>query len=107
MPQWAEAPTAVVPLAGTAGRAFARLVSDASGSLDVQFWNATQVVLDDRVPPQGKDISVYRFWASDDGGDVSVEAKLVYLRFVPALAAAKGWSVSDFHSSGGKFDSPG
>lgn len=96
LPAWVDAPETAAPRAGQAGRAYARLLSDASGALDVPFWRATQVVLDDRIPPFGKDVSHYRFRApSTQPEQVSVKVELRYLPFLPGLATAKGWDVEE------------
>lgn len=96
LPSWVDAPNAAAPRAGQAGRAFARLLSDASGALDVPFWRATQVVLDDRIPPFGKDVSRYRFQAPAELPELaSVTVELRYLPFLPGLAAAKGWELEE------------
>ncbi|MCC7075188.1 MAG: hypothetical protein IT383_27995 [Deltaproteobacteria bacterium] len=96
LPAWVDAPGEAAPRAGQAGRAYARLLSDASGALDVPFWRATQVVLDDRIPPFGKDVSIYRFLAPPVKPEASsVRVELRYLPFLPSLAAAKGWQVEE------------
>lgn len=81
--------------AGRPGAGFAKVLGDAKGTRNVDFWNATQVLEDTRLPALGELTAYYSFELPQTGGKVSVTATLVYRKFFEQLAAKKGWDVGE------------
>ncbi len=81
--------------AGLPGFAFARVLADDKGNLNVPSWRATRVAADTRLRPKATRVLTFRFQLEDPDDEPAVEAKLIYRPVVRPLAKAKGWSVKD------------
>jgi hypothetical protein len=81
-------------LAGTPGKVFAKSLGDESGALTFAFWDATQILEDNRLAPGERDESEFRF-AIPGGMWASVTARLLYRRASQPLADAKGWDMEE------------
>lgn len=82
--------------AGLPGKLYAKVPVDAAGAGPVFFTEAAALGRDERIPAHAVDRTSYRFARPVDGGDVEVEAKVIYRRAFRALVDAKGW-VTDGH----------
>jgi hypothetical protein len=69
------------------GRLYAKLLKDFEGHSPVPFWRADTRPEDTRLMPGQTDTTTWQFPATA----LRVEAKLLYRRFWPEVAKAKGW----------------
>jgi hypothetical protein len=74
-------------LAGLPGRLYAKQLTDFEGHAPVPFWRARPEVTDTRLSPDRPDRTVFEFPAET----VRVSLRLLYRRFWPQVAEAKGW----------------
>ncbi len=83
--------------AGRPGRAFAKLLRDATtGEWPVvSYWKPSFIVGDNRIPAMGSDVSVYTFSAPSAGGPVTVTAELRFRRIFQSVADARDWDKPD------------
>jgi hypothetical protein len=77
-------------LAGAAGMAFARVLSDRDGRLQAPHYAAVDVVADNRLAPQQAVTTEHAFAASCAAP--RAHAELLYRPVPPALAAERGWA---------------
>jgi hypothetical protein len=73
--------------AGRPGRLYAKVLKDFDGHSPAPFWRADPASTDTRLIPGRADASVFTF---PPGAD-RVRVRLVYRRFWPEVADAKGW----------------
>lgn len=67
---------------------YGTVLKDASGKSPAEFWNATGIASDDRIPPQGTSVSSYKFAFPGDAKAGTIKAALLY-RSVPDDFAKK------------------
>jgi hypothetical protein len=72
---------------GQPGRLYAKLLKDFDGHSPVPFWRADTRPEDTRLLPGQTDTTTWLFPATAR----HIEAKLLYRRFWPEVAKAKGW----------------
>lgn len=84
--------------AGLPGKVFAKRNHDADGAGPVFYTEATGLVSDTRIPALATDTSTYRFALPRRGGNVAIEARVVYRRAFRAVVDAKGWT-ADGHGA--------
>lgn len=96
LPEWAgKGDPAQGDYAGMPGVAFARVLADAAGNLNVPFWRATRVAVDTRVRPKSTVTHQFVYRLTDPNDEPAAEAKLIYRPVVRPLTKAKGWQVPD------------
>jgi len=81
--------------AGLPGEAFARVLGDDKGNLNVPFWNATRVVSDTRIRPKKTVTLKYEFALEDPADEPTAEASLIYRPVFKPLTNVKSWNVND------------
>jgi hypothetical protein len=81
--------------AGLPGAAFARVLGDDRGNLNVPFWKATRIVSDTRIRPKKTVDLKFEFAIEDPEDEPTVEASLVYRPVIRPLAKVKSWLVED------------
>ena len=84
---------AAVPLAGTPGFAFARVLVGADGQPMVPHFAAVDVASDNRLMPTASWTSTHRFSTACD--DPTVEARLLHRPAPLALAQERQWDLRD------------
>jgi hypothetical protein len=96
LPDWAgNGDIAEGSYAGLPGAAFARVLGDDEGNLNVPFWNATRVVSDTRIRPKKTVTLKYEFSLEDPADEPTAEASLIYRPVIRPLAQVKNWTVND------------
>ena len=96
LPDWAgNGDIAEGSYAGLPGAAFARVLGDDEGNLNVPFWNATQVVSDTRIRPKKTVTLKYEFSLENPADEPTAEASLIYRPVIRPLAQVKNWTVND------------
>lgn len=96
LPDWAgQGDPAHGDYAGLPGFAFARVLADDAGHLNVPFWRATRIASDTRLRPKRTETLEFVFALDDPSGEPSAEASLVYRPVVRPWAKAKHWKVDD------------
>jgi len=80
-------PLAGKSYAGSAGRLYAKQLTDFDGHQPVPFWRARPEMEDTRLRPDTVDQATYQFGA----GVERVRVLLLYRRFWEETAEAKGW----------------
>jgi hypothetical protein len=81
--------------AGLPGAAFARVLGDNQGNLNVPFWKATRVVSDTRIRPKKSVELKFEFAIEDPEDEPAVAASLIYRPVMRPLAEIKNWDVKD------------
>ena len=77
--------------AGKAGKVYAKRLTDFNGNSPVPFWRARPEVEDTRLIPGQADSIQWRF----PPGSSRLRLRLIYRRFWPETAKAKGWPPDD------------
>jgi hypothetical protein len=96
LPDWSgNGDIATGNYAGLPGAAFARVLGDDQGNLNVPFWNATRVVSDTRIRPKKTVTLKYEFALEDPADEPTAEASLIYRPVFKPLANVKNWNVND------------
>lgn len=96
LPDWSgNGDTAAGNYAGLPGEAFARVLGDDKGNLNVPFWNATRIVSDTRIRPKKTVTLKYEFALEDPADEPTAEASLIYRPVIKPLATVKNWNVND------------
>lgn len=96
LPAWAgRGDPAKGDYAGLPGYAFARVLADGAGNLNVPFWKATRIASDTRLRPKSTLKLEFVYQLTDPSDEPSAEARLIYRPVVRPLAKAKGWEVKD------------
>jgi len=96
LPDWSgQGDIAQGNYAGQPGEAFARVLGDDRGNLNVPFWNATRVVSDTRIRPKKTVVLKYEFALQDPADEPTAEASLIYRPAMKPLAKVKNWNVND------------
>ncbi|MCB2190655.1 MAG: hypothetical protein KQI62_03770 [Deltaproteobacteria bacterium] len=96
LPDWAgQGDPAQGNYAGLPGYAFARVLADDAGHLNVPFWKATRVASDTRVRPKSTVTLKFEYQLTDAADEPSAEARLIYRPVVRSMANIKGWQVKD------------
>jgi hypothetical protein len=69
--------------AGYPGIAYAKVLRDVDTgeSPVVSYWKQTLIVSDNRIPALGTDITHYTFDIPDEGGDLHLTVKLIFIRY--------------------------
>ncbi|UCG14254.1 MAG: hypothetical protein JSU72_07280 [Deltaproteobacteria bacterium] len=80
---------------GLPGAVFARVLADDKGNLNVPFWRATKIAVDNRIRPKKTVTLEFVFALDDPENEPSAEAGLIYRPVMRALARAKKWQVED------------
>lgn len=81
--------------AGLPGEAFARVLGDDEGNLNVPFWKATRIVSDTRIRPKKTVTIKFEFLIEDPDDEPTAEASLIYRPAFRSLAKKKSWNVED------------
>jgi hypothetical protein len=81
--------------AGLPGAAFARVLGDAEGTLNVPFWKATRIVSDTRIRPKKTVTFKFEFLIENPDDEPTAEASLIYRPAIRSLAKIKNWEVED------------
>jgi hypothetical protein len=81
--------------AGLAGAAFARVLGDDDGNLNVPFWKATRIVSDTRIRPKKTTTFKFEFLIEDLEDESTAEASLIYRPAIKSLSKIKNWNVED------------
>jgi hypothetical protein len=81
--------------AGLAGAAFARVLGDDEGNLNVPFWKATRIVSDTRIRPKKTVTFKFEFLIENPEDEPTAEASLIYRPAIRSLAKIKNWDVED------------
>jgi hypothetical protein len=81
--------------AGLPGVAFAKVMQDGKGNLNVPFWNATSIAVDNRIRPKTTVTYQWRFALSDPDSEPTATASLIYRPVFKNLAKSKKWVVDD------------
>lgn len=74
-------------LVGRPGKLYAKLLHDFDGTTPAPFWRADPTVADTRLAPGQTDRLAFSFPA----GTERIRVRLLYRRFWPVVAEAKGW----------------
>ncbi len=82
-------------LAGLPGRGYARVLGDGSGTRNVPFWDAKEVIEDTRIRAAEVDTRSFRFAVAAAGGEATVSVRLIYRRAFRFLDQIKGWDQED------------
>jgi hypothetical protein len=78
-------------LAGLPGKLYAKVPVDAAGNGPVFFTEAAALARDNRLAPHEIDRTHYHFAIPAGGGEIAVEARVIYRRAFRAVVDAKGW----------------
>ena len=83
--------------AGWPGKGYAKVLRDVvSGEAPVaSYWKQALIQSDNRLAAFEADTTTYDFPVPEGGGNVEVEAKLIFRRAFKSLAEAKGWEMED------------
>jgi hypothetical protein len=81
--------------AGLPGAAFARVLGDDQGHLQVPFWQATRIVSDTRIRPKKTVTYKFEFLIEDPGNEPRAEASLIYRPVIRSWTEIKNWNVED------------
>ena len=81
--------------AGLPGAAFARVLGDDKGNLQVPFWQATQVVADTRIRPKTTVTLKFEYTLQDPEDEPTAEARLIYRPVIRPWAKMKNWLAED------------
>ncbi len=81
--------------AGLPGAAFARVLGDDKGNLQVPFWQATQVVSDTRIRPKTTVNLKFEYTLEDPEDEPAAEARLIYRPVIRPWAKMKNWLAED------------
>jgi hypothetical protein len=81
--------------AGQPGAAFARVLGDDQGHLQVPFWQATRIVSDTRIRPKKTVTYTFEFLIEDPEDEPRAEARLIYRPVIRPWAEIKNWNVQD------------
>jgi len=83
---------------GLAGKFFAKVNHDSSGSGPTFFTDATGIIFDNRIPALHTDTTQYVFELPQVGEEYVIRARLIYRRSFRFLVDAKQW-VNDGHDN--------
>jgi hypothetical protein len=78
--------------AGLPGKLFAKCNHGEDGTGPTFYTDATGIIFDTRIPAMSIDSSEYSFAIPSSGGDVTVQARLIYRRAFRAFVDAKQWT---------------
>ena len=81
--------------AGLPGMVFARVLRDEKGNLNVPFWRASGVALDNRIRPKTTVNLKFEFALNDPSDEPTAEAELIYRPVIRPWAEEKSWAVKD------------
>jgi hypothetical protein len=97
VPNWGGVGPDPNDYAGRPGKGYAKILKDvASGELPVaSYWKQALIERDNRLAAFETDATTYDFLVPEEGGDIEVEARLIYRRAFKPLAEAKGWGMED------------
>jgi hypothetical protein len=97
VPDWGGVGSEPNDYAGRPGKGYAKVLRDvASGEAPVaSYWKQTLIQSDNRLAAFETDTTTYDFAIPERGGDIEVEAKLIFRRAFKSLADAKSWDIED------------
>jgi hypothetical protein len=78
--------------AGLPGKLYAKLIEDIDGNAPTFYTEAAAIVFDNRISALQTDTTEYNFIVPGSGGEVIVEARLIYRRAFRALVDTKQWT---------------
>ena len=81
--------------AGQPGAAFARVLGDDKGNLQVPFWQATRVVSDTRIRPKKTVNFKFEYTLEEPEDEPTAEARLIYRPVIKPWAKVKNWLADD------------
>jgi len=84
-------------VAGRPGKAYAKVLRDVitGESPVVSYWRQTLIESDNRIPAFGSDVSSYDFALPEGGGQIGVEARLLFRRAFQSLVDQRGWDLGE------------
>jgi hypothetical protein len=80
---------------GLPGTVFARVLRDAKGDLNVPFWRASAIAVDNRIRPKTTVTLKFEFALNDPHDEPSAQADLIYRPVIRPWAREKQWAVKD------------
>jgi hypothetical protein len=80
---------------GLPGMAFARVLSDEKGNLNVPFWRASRIASDNRIRPKTTVNLEFEFALNDPQDEPAAEAELIYRPVFRPWTKEKSWAVKD------------
>jgi hypothetical protein len=80
---------------GLPGTVFARVLRDEKGDLNVPFWRASAIALDNRIRPKTTVTLKFEFALNDPHDEPSAQADLIYRPVIRPWAREKQWTVKD------------
>ncbi len=97
VPDWGGVGPDPDDYAGWPGKGYAKVLRDVvSGESPVaSYWKQALIQSDNRLAAFEADTTTCDFLVPDGGGNVEVEARLIFRRAFKSLAEAKGWEVED------------
>ena len=97
VPDWGGVGPDPDDYAGWPGKGYAKVLRDVvSGEAPVaSYWKQSLIQSDNRLAAFEADTTTYDFLVPKGGGDVEVEARLIFRRAFKPLAEAKGWEMED------------
>jgi len=97
VPDWGGVGPDPDDYAGWPGKGYAKVLRDVvSGEAPVaSYWKQALIQSDNRLAAFEADTTTCDFLVPEGGGDIEVEARLIFRRAFKSLAEAKGWEVED------------
>ena len=97
VPDWGGVGPDPSDYAGRPGKGYAKVLRDVvSGEAPVaSYWKQVLIQSDNRLAAFEADTTTCDFLIPEGGGDIEVEARLIFRRAFKPLAEAKGWEMED------------
>ena len=97
IPEWGGAGSAPDDYAGRPGKGYAKILEDRWTGVapTVAYWRPTSIRADTRLGAQATDVTHYAFLLPATGGDVTVNATVVFRRAFKSLNDVKRWNSPD------------
>ncbi len=97
IPDWGGVGDEPNDYAGRPGRGYAKILEElwTEVSPTAAYWNPTVLREDTRIPAKATDVTRYEFRVPQDGGPVTIEARLIFRRAFKELAELKSWGIQD------------
>ncbi len=104
IPEWGGAGSAPDDYAGRPGKGYAKVLEDrwTGAAPTVAYWRPTSIRADTRLGAQATDVTHYAFLWPATGGDVTVNATVVFRRAFKSLGDAKQWNTPDIEMASKK-----
>lgn len=97
IPEWGGVGDEPNDYAGRPGKGYAKILEElwTEVSPTAAYWSQTRIQSDTRIPAKETDTSVYEFLVPKGGGEVRIEARLIFRRAFKPLAELKKWGLED------------